>query len=179
MVEASEFNYNYKVNEVIESCVNALRQTMESEDNLTKKVSETTTEDDEDGGMSQHEDSYTVQTASSSTQPKPHYNIGFIMFNDKHIYVINQSTHDVMVFNESFIESFQPSQSHNILAFDDLFKPINEVSEETFGMVSDILYESYLTSTSCLDVATRFINGWVDRYDVGESEKAVSGNGLN
>lgn len=52
MIEASEFNYNYKVNEVIESCVNALRQTMESEDDLTKKVSETTTEDDEDWGMS-------------------------------------------------------------------------------------------------------------------------------
>jgi hypothetical protein len=50
--------------------------------------------------------------------------VSFILFNDKNIFVINQSTNDVMVYNESFIEQFEGNKNESVIRFENFFKPI-------------------------------------------------------
>lgn len=62
------------------------------------------------------------------------------------------------------------------MEFDDLFKPIEDINGETFELISEILYESYLKSTSCLDVTTKFIHEWVDKFMVSTQMSKAAGS---
>lgn len=41
---------------------------------------------------------------------------------------------------------------------------MQNVSEYTFELIEEIMYDSYLRGSSCLNVVTEFVHGWVDKF---------------